>query len=604
MRTARPYDARTVDAGAFVMAVLHSGFRPEGIDECAPDAPFAVDAQVHAFDDVGAEFAAAEGEGDGSLAFWREAHWSYFGRVCERLGRSGARGVRAVPGRLRPMRDEEAAVEQILIGKGERPVHLLARYGNRHGLVAGATGTGKTVSLMVLAEGFSRLGVPVFIADVKGDVAGLAMAGAGGEKVQQRASQTGATGWAPEASPVVFWDLYGKAGHPVRATVSEMGPSLLARVLELNDTQAGVLEIAVKLADDRGLLLLDLDDLRALLGFVADNRKEVSAQYGLVSAPSVAAIQRALLTLEREGGEALFGEPALELADLMRTDLGGRGVVNILAADRLVLEPRLYASFLLWLLSELFETLPEVGDLDRPKLVFVFDEAHLLFDDAPPALRQRVEQVVRLIRSKGVGVYFCSQFPDDVPDEILGQLGNRIQHALRAYTPRDQKAVRTAAETFVANPRLDVAAVISQLAIGEALVSTLQDAGVPMPVERALICPPRCRMGAITPDERAAVRGRSPIGAKYDTAINRQSAYEILSRRAAPETPVGRAGQAAAEPPAEPGGGLSDLLWGTKRRQGMVEAMAKQAARTVGSQVGRQILRGVLGGILGGSQRR
>jgi DNA helicase HerA-like ATPase len=525
------------------------------------------------------------------------------------------------------------AMDAILIGKGEQPVHLLARYGNRHGLVAGATGTGKTVSLMVLAEGFSRLGVPVVMADVKGDVAGLAMASAGGDKVQQRAAQVGPADWAPEASPVVFWDLYGKAGHPVRATVSEMGPALLARIFELNDTQAGVLEIAFKLADDRGLLLLDLDDLRALLGFVADNRKEVSKEYGLVSAPSLAAIQRAVLTLEREGGEALFGEPALELADLMRTDRAGRGIVNILSADQLILKPRLYSSFLLWLLSELFETLPEVGDLDRPKLVFVFDEAHLLFDDAPPALRQRVEQVVRIIRSKGVGVYFCSQLPDDVPDEILGQLGNRVQHALRAFTPRDQKAVKTAAETFVANPRLDVAKTIGQLAVGEALVSTLQDKGVPMPVERTLICPPRCRMGAITPEERTAVRGRSPIGGKYDTAVNRESAYEILSRRAGGDAPSGRPSRAPSAPapgtPAEPepapaeaeprrrggapaaepeetsgGGALSDLLWGTKRRQGMVEAMAKQAARTVGSQVGRQILRGVLGGILGGSRRR
>jgi DNA helicase HerA-like ATPase len=506
---------------------------------------------------------------------------------------------------------EVMAMDSILIGKGEQPVHLLARYGNRHGLVAGATGTGKTVSLMLLAEGFSRLGVPVFMADVKGDVAGLALAGADGEKVRQRAAQVGADGWAPEASPVVFWDLDGKLGHPVRATVSEMGPSLLARVLELNDTQSGVLEIAFKLADDRGLLLLDLDDLRALLTFIAEHRKEVSAQYGLVSAPSVAAIQRALLTLERQGGESLFGEPALELADLMRTDLGGRGVISVLAADQLVLKPRLYSSFLLWLLSELFEALPEVGDLDRPKLVFVFDEAHLLFDDAPPALRQRVEQVVRIVRSKGVGVYFCSQLPDDVPDEILGQLGNRIQHALRAYTPRDQKAVRTAAETFVANPRLDVATTISQLGVGEALVSSLQDRGVPMPVERTLIAPPRCRMGAITPEERAAVRLRSPIGGKYDIALNRESAYEILGRRAAAPEPAGtgrsqpaESAERPAEPAAEQGGVISDVLWGSKRRQGLVEAMAKQAARTVGSQIGRQILRGVLGGILGGTRRR
>jgi uncharacterized protein len=511
-------------------------------------------------------------------------------------------------------------VDQILLGKGDHQVSLLAKYGNRHGLVAGATGTGKTVSLMVMAEGFSRLGVPVFMADVKGDVAGLALAGAASEKTQQRVAQIGIEGYKPEASPVVFWDLLGKSGHPVRATISEIGPTLLARILEINDTQAGVLEIAFKLADDRGLLLLDLDDLRALLGFVADNRQEISSHYGLVSAQSIAAIQRSLLSISREGGEAFFGEPALDLNDLLRTDLSGRGIVNILAADQLILKPKLYSSFLLWLLSELFENLPEVGDLDKPKLVFFFDEAHLLFDDAPPALRQRVEQVVRIIRSKGVGVYFCSQFPDDVPDEILGQLGNRVQHALRAFTPRDQKAVRTAAETFVPNPKLDVAAVIGQLGVGEALVSSLQDRGVPMPVEKVVICPPRCRMGAITPEERAAVRGRSPVGSKYDTAVNRESAYEILSRRGAgADAPAGKAGAGQAPAPAAPrgkeqapaqeqGSGLgqqvSEILFGTKRRQGMVEAMAKQAARTVGSQVGRQILRGVLGGILGGARRR
>ena len=509
-------------------------------------------------------------------------------------------------------------MDQILLGKGEHPVSLLAKYGNRHGLVAGATGTGKTVSLMVMAEGFSRLGVPVFMADVKGDVAGLALAGSPSEKTQQRVAQIGIEGYKQEASPVVFWDLLGKSGHPVRATISEIGPTLLARILEVNDTQAGVLEIAFKLADDRGLLLLDLDDLRALLGFVADNRQEISSHYGLVSAQSIAAIQRSLLSISREGGEAFFGEPALDLNDLLRTDLSGRGIVNILAADQLILKPKLYSSFLLWLLSELFENLPEVGDLDKPKLVFFFDEAHLLFDDAPPALRQRVEQVVRIIRSKGVGVYFCSQFPDDVPNEILGQLGNRVQHALRAFTPRDQKAVRTAAETFVPNPKLDVAAVIGQLGVGEALVSTLQDKGVPMPVEKVVICPPRCRMGAITPEERATVRGRSPVGPKYDKAVNRESAYEILGRRSAGgDAPAGKTGggQAPAAPRGkeqapsqEQGSGLgqqvSDILFGTKRRQGMVEAMAKQAARTVGSQVGRQILRGVLGGILGGSRRR
>ena len=506
--------------------------------------------------------------------------------------------------------------DRILLGKGSKPVHLLARYGNRHGLVAGATGTGKTVSLMVMAEGFSRLGVPVFLADVKGDVAGLAMPGVTNDKVQARVTQVGVPGYANEACPVVFWDVHGKAGHPVRTTVSEMGPTLLARILQLNETQGGVLEVAFKLADDRGLLLLDLDDLRALLGFVADNRKEISATHGLVSASSIAAIQRALLTFDREGGEAMFGEPALELADLMRTDLSGRGVVSILAADQLILKPRLYSSFLLWLLSELFENLPEVGDLDRPKLVFCFDEAHLLFDDAPPALKQRVEQVVRIIRSKGVGVYFCSQFPDDVPNEILGQLGNRVQHALRAYTPRDQKAVRTAAETFVPNPALDVAAVISQLGVGEALVSTLQEKGVPSPVERTVIAPPRARMGAISPEERAAVRARSPVGAKYDRTVNRESAYEMLSRRAtaeaAPPAQPPRPAEAgeAPRPGGKPesatsgGGGVGELLWGTKRRQGMVETLAKQAARTVGSEIGRQILRGVLGGVLGSTRRR
>jgi len=496
-------------------------------------------------------------------------------------------------------------MNQILIGKGERPVHLLAKYGNRHGLVAGATGTGKTISLMIMAEGFSRMGVPVFMADVKGDVAGLAMAGVSNEKIQQRVKQIGIEDYTNEANPVLFWDLYGKNGHPVRTTISEIGPSLLGRILEINDTQAGMLEIAFKLADDQGLLLLDLDDLRALLSFVADNRKEISTQYGLVNSQSIAAIQRALLTLEREGGEALFGEPALELNDLMRTDLSGRGIISILTAEQLILKPRLYSTFLLWLLSELFENLPEVGDLDKPKLVFFFDEAHLLFDDAPPTLRQRVEQVVRIIRSKGVGVYFCSQFPDDVPNEILGQLGNRIQHALRAYTPRDQKAVQTAAETFVANPKLDVAEVISQLAVGEALVSTLQEKGVPMPVERTIICPPRCRMGAVTPEERSMVRARSPVGGKYDSPVNRESAYEILSQRTKErEAEQPEPSKKEGEKTSEGGGGLGDLLWGSKRREGMVQALAKQAARTVGSQIGRQIIRGVLGGILGGFGRK
>jgi len=484
-------------------------------------------------------------------------------------------------------------------------VFLQARLGNRHGLVAGATGTGKTVTLMTIAEGFSRMGVPVFLADVKGDVAGLAVPGTLNEKLQTRIQDIGIADYVNEASPVVFWDLFGKNGHPVRTTVSEMGPTLLARILELNDTQSGVLDIVFKLADDRGLLLLDLEDLRALLGLVAEERKDISTSYGLVSAQSIGAIQRALLRLEQEGGEMFFGEPALELADLMRTTPNGRGMVNVLAAEQLILKPRLYSSFLLWLLSELFEQLPEVGDLDKPKLVFVFDEAHLLFDDAPAALRQRVEQVVRIIRSKGVGVYFCSQFPDDVPDDILGQLGNRVQHALRAYTPRDQKAVKTAAETFVANPRLDVAEAISQLGTGEALVSTLQDKGIPMPVERTLIAPPRCRMGAITETERAQVRAGSPVGMKYDKAIDRDSAAEMLASRAEvattkAEAPAARTREQDDHENSGFGQAVKDAVFGTKRRQGMVETMAKQTARTVGSQIGRQILRGVLGSLFGG----
>jgi len=502
-------------------------------------------------------------------------------------------------------------MDSILVGKagsGDQ-VRLLARYGNRHGLVAGATGTGKTVTLMTLAEGFSRIGVPVFMADVKGDVAGLSVPGETSDRLRARIEEIGIDGYASEGSPTIFWDLYGKTGHPVRTTVSEVGPLLLSRMLELNDTQSGVLDIAFKLADDRGLLLLDLDDLRALLGLVAAERKAISSEYGLVSSQSIGAIQRSLLRLEQQGGDAFFGEPALELHDLMRTTPDGRGVIGILDAEALILKPRLYASFLLWLLSELFETLPEVGDLDRPKLVFVFDEAHLLFDDIPASLRQRIEQVVRLIRSKGVGVYFCSQFPDDVPDEVLGQLGNRVQHALRAYTPRDQKAVRTAAETFVANPALDVAAAIGQLAVGEALVSTLQDIpdrgrGIPMPVERTLVAPPRCRMGPITDAERARVRAGSPVAGKYDTAVDRESASEMLARKA--ETAATKADAPTAPKPAAEGGedGLGDRvnewMWGTKRRQGAVQTMGKQVARTIGSQIGRKIVRGILGGMFGG----
>ena len=500
-------------------------------------------------------------------------------------------------------------MNSILVGKAittpdSGKVQLLLKYGNRHGLVAGATGTGKTVTLMTLAEGFSKQGVPVFMADVKGDVAGLAVAGTPSEKITQRVAEIGIENYVQQPNPVIFWDLWGQKGHPIRTTVTEMGPLLLSRILELNDTQSGVLDIVFKLADDRGLLLLDLEDLRALLGLVAAERKDISTQYGLVSTQSVGAIQRALLRIEQEGGDRFFGEPALDLADLMRTQTDGRGIINILAADQLILKPRLYSSFLLWLLSELFEQLPEVGDLDKPKLVFVFDEAHLLFDDAPAALKQRVEQVVRIIRSKGVGVYFCSQFPDDVPDDILGQLGNRFQHALRAFTPRDQKAVKTAAETFVENPNLDVAEAISKLGVGEALVSTLQDKGIPMPVEHTLVAPPECRMGAITDAERMQVRAGSPVGMKYDEAIDRDSAAEMLSKKAEAAAEAANAPPAKKEADDDADGGfgqsVKDAVFGTKRRQGMVETMAKQAARTVGNQMGRQILRGVLGGLFGG----
>jgi DNA helicase HerA-like ATPase len=502
----------------------------------------------------------------------------------------------------------------ILIGRNDSTsVSLDPQYGNRHGMIAGATGTGKSVSLMVLAEGFSRLGVPCFLADAKGDLAGLAMAASEpGDKLKARLAKLKLTDWKAQANPVIFWDIYGKLGHPVRATISEMGPTLLARVLELNDTQESMLEVIFKCADDQGLLLLDLADLRSLLTFASENAKDISSHYGLISPTSIAAIQRALLKLEQDGADQFFGEPALELGDLMRQDMSGRGIINVLAADQLILKPRLYSTFLLWLLSELFEQLPEVGDLEQPKMVFFFDEAHLLFDDASPALQHRVEQVVRLIRSKGVGVYFCSQNPDDVPGVILGQLGNRIQHALRAFTPRDQKAVKAAAETFVANPKLNVTEAITKLAVGEALVSTLANGGVPTPVEQVLVTSPCCRIGAITDVERGTIRQRSPVGGKYDTTVNRESAAEMLAKRASEkaantDSVATSAGGKSADPNAAAdsagwGGAVHDALFGTKRRQGMVETMGKQVVRTMGSQLGRQILRGVLGGIFGGKR--
>ncbi|MBB5693679.1 helicase HerA-like domain-containing protein [Muricoccus pecuniae] len=424
------------------------------------------------------------------------------------------------------------ASDRILLGKGSAPQYLHLPLANRHGLVAGATGTGKTITLQTVVEGFSRAGVPVFCADIKGDLAGLSQPGTPKPKIAERAAALGATDFGWQAAPVVFWDVFGEQGHPVRATVAEMGPLLLGRLLDLNDTQEGVLAIAFALADDEGLLLLDFKDLRALLSHVAERAAELAAHYGNVSKATIGTIQRRLLTLEQQGAEHFFGEPALELTDLMLLTPDGRGSVNILAADKLAASPRLYATFLLWLLSELFEELPEVGDLDKPKLAFVFDEAHLLFRDVPKALLEKIEQVVRLIRSKGVGVYFVTQNPLDLPGTVLGQLGNRVQHALRAFTPADQKAVRAAAETFRPNRAFRTEDAITELAVGEALVSTLQPGGQPGVVERAKILPPRSRMGAITPEERAAVMAHSPIGGKYDTPLDRESAYEHLTGRA------------------------------------------------------------------------
>jgi len=482
----------------------------------------------------------------------------------------------------------------IPIARAKAPIALLPGMANRHGLIAGATGTGKTVTLQVLAEGFSRIGVPVFMADVKGDLSGLSQPGTATPKLTERITQLKLEAFEPEACPVVFWDIYGKQGHPVRTTISEMGPLLLARLLNLNDTQAGVLTLTFKIADDNGLLLLDLKDLRAMAQHVGDNAKQFTTDYGNVSAASIGAIQRALLALESQGGDRLFGEPALNLDDLIQTDDRGRGVINILAAETLMQQPKLYATLLLWLLAELFESLPETGDVEKPKLVFFFDEAHLLFEDAPKVLLQKIEQVVRLIRSKGVGVYFVSQNPLDIPDDVLGQLGNRVQHALRAFTPRDQKAVKAAADTFRSNPKLKVDQVITELGVGEALVSVLDAKGSPTPVERAFVLPPHSRIGPATTAERAAVIQTSSLAGHYETAIDRESAYEILKSRKAASATVPSSGSH-----------MGDLILGGstgggRRREGLVEAMAKSAVRTVGSQIGRQIVRGVLGSLLGG----
>ena len=510
----------------------------------------------------------------------------------------------------------------LVVAKNDRTeLFLLPALANRHGLITGATGTGKTITLQVLAERFSSIGVPVFMADVKGDLSGVATPGATSPKLEQRLKLLGITDWTPAGFPVTFWDLNGAHGHPVRATVSDMGPLLLARLLNLNETQAGVLQLVFKIADDNGLLLLDLKDLRTMVQYVGENAKTFTTEYGNVSAASIGAIQRGLLTLEQQGGDRFFGEPMLDINDLMQT-ADGKGIINILAADALMAAPRLYSTFLLWLLSELFEQLPEVGDLEKPKLVFFFDEAHLLFSEAPPAVLEKIEQVVRLIRSKGVGVYFVTQNPLDVPDKVLGQLGNRVQHALRAFTPRDQKAVATAAETLRANPAFDAAAAITELGVGEALVSFLDEKGRPNIVERAFVLPPASRIGPLNDGERQAVIQSSLVFGVYEKTLDRESAYEKLHQAAAPKTsatPTGTAAPAPApapEPETNSGGGwlgglggLGDLLGGSTgprggHREGAVEALAKSAARAIGSQVGREIIRGVLGSILGGSKRR
>ncbi|MCC7486568.1 MAG: DUF853 family protein [Burkholderiales bacterium] len=500
--------------------------------------------------------------------------------------------------------------EPILVAKSDSDATLLPKFANRHGLIAGATGTGKTVTLQRIAEGLSRIGVPVFLADVKGDLAGLSQPGEPKGRIKERIERLRLGDMAFEACPVTFWDPFGELGHPVRATVSEMGPLLLARMLGLNETQSGVLALAFKIADDNKLLLLDLKDLRALLAHVGENARAFTTQYGNVSAASIGAIQRGLLAIEQQGGDRFFGEPALNLADLIQTDARGRGLVNILAAERLMSAPKLYSTLLLWMLSELFEALPEVGDPEKPKLVFFFDEAHLLFTDAPPALLERIEQVVRLIRSKGVGVWFVTQNPLDVPDTVLGQLGNRVQHALRAFTPRDQKAVKAAATTLRANPKLDVEAAITELAVGEALVSMLDEKGRPTVVERALVVPPGTRVGPVSAEERRKVMASSVVAGVYDKAVDRESACEMLQRRAGVESPA--SGGAGGSAQAGRGGGFLDALGGLLggstgprggRREGALEAAAKSAARAIGSQVGREIVRGVLGGLLGGRKR-
>lgn len=497
-------------------------------------------------------------------------------------------------------------IEPLLLAKNDKiALHLLPQMANRHGLITGATGTGKTVTLQTLAEAFSRIGVPVFLSDIKGDLSGLAKAGGNNAKVEARVKQLGLTDFNHRAFPVTFWDVFGEMGHPVRATISDLGPLLLGRMLNLNDTQQGVLALVFKIADDNGLLLLDFKDLRAMVQHVGDNAREFTTEYGNISAASIGAIQRGLLQLEQQGAEHFFGEPMLNIDDLMQTDSNGAGMINILAADKLLQSPKVYSTLLLWLLSELFEHLPEAGDLEKPRLVFFFDEAHLLFNDAPAALLDKIEQVVRLIRSKGVGVYFVTQNPADVPDRILGQLGNRVQHALRAFSVRDQKAVRAAAETMRDNPALDEEAAITELGVGEALVSLLDNKGSPGIVQRAFVIPPQAQIGPIGAQERLVTTRSSILAGHYEQGIDRESAYEILKGRTTRRQP--QAGPVGAHSGT---GGLADALGGalggvltggrSPRSQSIGEALVKSAVRTIGSEVGRQIVRGVLGSLLGG----
>jgi len=510
--------------------------------------------------------------------------------------------------------------EPILVAMhGDVSCELLPALANRHGLITGATGTGKTITLQTLAENFSRIGVPVFMADVKGDLTGISQKGHLGGKIAAVIKERGLPEPQSVACPVTLWDVFGEQGHPVRATVSDMGPLLLSRMLALNETQGGVLNLAFKIADDHGLLLLDMKDLRAMLQHLGDNASQFTTQYGNISAASIGAIQRGLMQIEEQGGDKFFGEPMLDIADFMQT-VDGQGVINILAADKLMNAPRLYATFLLWMLSELFETLPEVGDLDKPKLVFFFDEAHLLFNDAPKALIEKIELVVRLVRSKGVGVYFVTQNPLDVPDTVLAQLSNRVQHALRAFTPRDQKAVKAAAETMRANPRIgDMATAITELAVGEALVSFLDAKGRPCVTERAYVLPPGSQIGPITPEQRQALIASSLVAGTYEKVVDRESAHEKIKGRTAgkaapaPGTAAPTLPGTAPKEAAGPGGGmldgLKDAIFGSTgprggRYEGLAEKAASSAVRSIGSAMGREIIRGVLGSLLGGSKRR